>query len=101
MQKPGPTRAFEIKRLVVDPIFPDFKSMIEEEPYFHFRWQKLRVQNKRVTVIPSILVFNFKWALMSSQPHRLVPLANGMTQLAMTLTLLMIAVILPMLAQLR
>merc|ERR1712051_1008207 len=39
-------------------------------------------------------------AKMSSQPHRLVPLANGMTQLAMTLTLLMIAVILPMLAQL-
>ena len=42
-----------------------------------------------------------KRALMSSQPHRLVPLANGMSQLAMTLTLLMIAVILPMLAQLR
>ena len=40
-------------------------------------------------------------ARTSSQPHRLVPLANGMSQLALTLTLLMIAVILPMLAQLR
>ena len=40
-------------------------------------------------------------AKTSSQPHRLVPLANGMSQLAMTLSLLMIAVILPMLAQLR
>lgn len=40
-------------------------------------------------------------AKKSSQPHRLVPLANGMSQLAMTLSLLMIAVILPMLAKLR
>ena len=40
-------------------------------------------------------------AKSSSQPHRLVPLANGMSQLAMTLTMLMIAVILPMLAKLR
>jgi predicted small integral membrane protein len=40
-------------------------------------------------------------AKTSSQPHRLVPLANGMSQLAMTLTLLMIAVILPMVTKLR
>ena len=40
-------------------------------------------------------------ARSSSQPHRLVPLANGMSQLTMSLSLLAIAVILPMVTKLR
>jgi hypothetical protein len=40
-------------------------------------------------------------ARTSSQPCRLVPLANGLSQLSMTLTLFAVAIILPMIAKLR
>ena len=40
-------------------------------------------------------------AQTSSQPCRLVPLANGLSQLSMTLSLFAIAIILPMIAKLR
>ena len=40
-------------------------------------------------------------AKTSSQPCRLVPLANGLSQLSMTLTLFAISIILPMIAKLR
>jgi hypothetical protein len=40
-------------------------------------------------------------AKTSTQPCRLIPLANGLSQLSMTLTLFAISIILPMIAKLR
>ena len=37
----------------------------------------------------------------SSQPHRLIPTANGLTQLIMTLSILVISLVLPFVSNLR